>query len=245
MLGESDGNGTKPIRLASFEIKDGTAEFDWCPGASAEELKGARKRLRECILKITTTDKVLHYAILREKPNAITGPLRIRSNSARQVRNSAPYAPLDKTSRKPFRHVDWEQEDARGPSAKPTGPKPRADRDERRGYKNLGKNLVITKLTIKRDKRDSQDEIIPNGRGWSFAHGQTRLLDVKLDESEDRYKGLVKFQFTMNPYDGDEVNAPIIEDLLDASYSIVIGLRIDQDHVFEIARIEIEPEKPR
>jgi hypothetical protein len=67
-----------------------------------------------------------------------------------------------------------------------------------------------------------------------YDHDGIPLMEVRLDANS----GEMIFQFDKNPYDMSEPDASVVANFLDASYNVVIGLRIE-GQVVEFARIGV------
>ncbi len=90
----------KEQHLGRFEIDKGKISFNWDDDASSDP--AARILLRNSVLEITTNEKNVSYALLRERPdeNEYTEPLTIRMK-ARTKGQETPYYPLDKSATRP------------------------------------------------------------------------------------------------------------------------------------------------
>ena len=209
---QTKNGGPSSMTLAHFNITDGTARFDWVPEVKGEESKDSRNLLRNCVLRITTEDSRIHYAILREKPNTIAGSLRIRTNTSTRNsrRTQVSFAPLSKDKRKPSWPVKWEKAG---------------------NYKELSKNLVITSLSMKGEGVESQDAKLQEGTAY-YEYRGSPLMEVRLDA----FTGEVRFQFNENPYNMAPEDAGVVEGFLNASYNVVISMKIE-NRTFEVARI--------
>jgi hypothetical protein len=214
MIRESDGTTGKEHALAHFKLEGGKVHFEWDDDPSNNGRAEARDRLRDCVLKITMNDGKMRYSLLRKGPDAIPGPLRIRMKAdpgKTKPNNANPFATFKAVQSKPFKLIDWGQ---------------------RKEHAYLHDDIVIVKLKSDLLSSDGKDFVRDGEKDeWSYEGDSNHRVVVKFDKNENQ----IRFTFEVpNPLEDEDRD--VIEKLLDASYSVVLGLKID-GQIVEMARI--------
>lgn len=215
MIHESDGTLDNEKALAHFKLVEGAkVRFEWDDDPSNKARTEAREQLRNSVLKITTNDGKMRYSLLRKGPDPSSGPLRIRAKAdpaKMKPKNTNPFASFKAAQTKPFKLVDWGQ---------------------RKDHSYLHDDIVILKLQSDLPSSDGKEFVKDEENDeWSYdGNGNNRIV-VKFDKNENQ----IRFTFEVpNPLDEDA--REVIEKLLDAAYSVVLGLKVD-GQIVEMARI--------
>jgi hypothetical protein len=241
--------------VAQFGVKDGKITFNWDDDASKNESR--KNLLRNSVLEITTNEKNVSYALLRERPdeNEYTEPLRIRRKKTDDTKARRElYEPLHARTRL-FADIPWEK-------------------NKRKDYSYLNDRMLILEikaplLESTKDLKLSKDE---TGKGWVL-----KLKGVEVMKATIGAKNDIRFAFSQDPYElrardqsklrsstrqsskgeNPEIDTrsrgaesehlakqqsdpkdtlELIEMLLDADYSMILGLRFG-DRDVELVRI--------
>jgi hypothetical protein len=236
-------NEDKP--LAHFGVSPGKVSFHWAEFAKHDEL--SRNLLRDCCLVIGA-DGQSRYLLLRERPAHRSDPLRIRE-MVRPKSQDSPYFPLSKSGpAKPSVEVPWQQ-----PGkimydylkdmlviTKIRARSPAGDRDIRFHEGDEPDEWVVE--GIPRAIMKTRLDRVANRVQFTFSQNpyQIELKRHADKQKQDEIGAPVGGDNPASPGPAQDASADrdfkFIKELLDAEYSLVLGLRFD-DHVVEFVRI--------
>ncbi len=188
--------------LGRFQIEGDEIHFEWEKSALDVRQKPYRDMLRDCILKITTSEGE-RYALLRRGPLATPRPLRLSGNTE------------PGKAKKMTRPVDWKWSE---------------------DFSSRQKEIVILRARSESRasgptefQRDKDDDV------WFIEASSNIRMVVKFSDETNRIKFEIAHPNQPTPDDRD-----VIQSLFDATYSVILGLKVD-DQKLELARIGTFP----
>jgi hypothetical protein len=247
MISVPAGLGREEQALAHFKAGGRRLNFNWDDGASSRLAEESKNLLRECILKIVTQKGEVLYALLKERPRDRSDPLGIRDEVAAKVRANRKAAPkVD---------VAWDGSDKpqvlylRGKlilsqmKARSRGSEKELKLVESETSGEWVCKGKTGRIMMTTDIRESDNKLrFTFSQNRSYFESRLAAFDQAQSDGgeasdptakDDKLKpDALKQQRT-----GLEDDLQLFTDLVNADFSFVIGLKIDDQKVVELVRI--------
>ncbi len=233
--------------LAHFKADGLKINFNWDPDATSDRVEQSKNSLGECILKIVIRNREPLYALLKERPIDRKDPVSIREPVAARVRASRKEAPKvdavwDQSKNHKFDYLYAKIIVSKiKVRSKKSGHELRLVESDNPGeWICKGKTGRIIMTTVIRES-DSKLRFTFSQNAWQAESRLTamdRSLSVNPEAAVPAQKdGDSKADALKKQRTELEDDVRLLKDLIDAEFSFVLGLQVEDQKVLELVRI--------